>query len=238
MGRKANLTDERFGRLLAVKESLERNKQGGILWECKCDCGEIRLVSVGSLRSGNTTSCGCKGRESLVKRNTSHAMASSRLYSIWCGMITRCTNPNQDSYVNYGGRGIEVSSGWDISRGGGFENFLHDMQDGYVDGMTLERLDVNGNYCKENCIWVSKKEQALNKRRYKNNKTGVAGISERDVKCGKVLFATVQNPETGKPVIKIRNLRFYEKEEAMKFLIEWLEKKRREFGYSETHGSD
>lgn len=237
MGKKANISGEKFSKLLVLSEADGRDKQGSVLWSCVCECGNTLSATTGSLRSGNTKSCGCVRKELLEKRNRKHSLAGTRLYRIWAGMLTRCTNPNSKQYPRYGGRGIVVCDRWNFSAGGSFENFMNDMRDGYSEDMTLERKDVNKEYSIGNCEWISKKDQALNKGRYKNNKTGYTGISEQDRKYGPVLVATIQNPKIGKPVIKTRNLLKISREQALEELLVWLEEKRREFGYKETHGT-
>lgn len=231
MGRFKDLVGESFGRLTV--HSLHSRGEGSVRWLCTCSCGNIVTPTTRDLRSGNTKSCGCARKESLRRFNTTHGMSDSRLYRIYRGMLTRCLNCNSKYYDSYGGRGIAVSEDWVES----FENFHKDMEGTYVDDATLERIDVNGNYCKENCMWVAKKEQALNKTLYKNNKTGYTGVSEEQRKYGATLVATIQNPATGKAVVKTRNLTKYTREDALHFLLEWLKCKREEFGYKETHGS-
>ena len=234
MGRKARLEGKRFGKLTVLSETDKRNNQGCVLWECFCDCGNTSFVATSWLNSGNTTSCGCKH---IIDKEVKHGMSNTRIYAIWLGILSRCNNPKARPYTRYGGRGITVCDRWNSIVRGSFENFLEDMQSGYTDEMTLERKDVNREYSLENCEWILKKDQALNKGRYKNNKTGYTGITEQDRKYGMTLVATIQNPETGKAVSKTRNLLKISREQAILELVAWLEEKRREFGYKETHGT-
>lgn len=101
-----------------------------------------------------------KKRLDLTKRNTTHGMSDSRLYRIWAGMLNRCNNSKQGSYKNYGGRGISVCEEWKT-----FENFMNwALSNGFEEELTIDRIDVNGNYCAENCKWSDKYEQIANRR--------------------------------------------------------------------------
>lgn len=151
-----DLTGQRFGKLVVIKE-VERNKYGHIQWLCKCDCGNTVISSTCTLRTGGRKSCGC-----IQPR---YCAQNKRLYGVWCGMLSRCENPNTKSYKDYGARGIAVCSEWHT-----FKNFLDwAISSGYdpeapFGEYTLDRVDTNGNYCPENCRWVSYKQQARNNR--------------------------------------------------------------------------
>lgn len=154
MGKKLeDLTGRTYGRLVILGDSGER-KHSKRLWTCKCTCGTIRLVPTQALKSGNTTSCGCY----RIERITKHGMSYSRVYRIWDGMLQRCTNSNHTEYANYGGRGISVCDSWKD-----FMVFLADMGES-PEGLSLDRIDVNGNYEPSNCKWSTSVEQANNKR--------------------------------------------------------------------------
>lgn len=127
--------------------------------ECLCECGSIKVINLNDLKSGKTKSCGCKRALS----NTSHGMRNSPEYSSWRNMIKRCYNSNHTAYKNYGGRGIEVCESWRSS----FTAFYTDMGN-KPEGTTLDRIDVNGHYNKENCRWSTVKEQNINKRNVKS----------------------------------------------------------------------
>lgn len=157
-----NITGDRFGRLVA-KRFYKRGADGGYYWECACDCGNTRIVRECNLTAGTTKSCGCFNRESssarMAAQKTTHNMSRTKIYWAWCSMLKRCHNRNHIAYKNYGGRGIRVCKRWHK-----FENFYADMGDRPTPKHTLDRIDNNGNYCKENCRWASVKTQHRNTR--------------------------------------------------------------------------
>lgn len=119
------------------------------------------------------------GRKCLNDSNITHGMSHSRFWYIWSHMKSRCLNENDIFYKNYGGRGITVCRKWLK-----FENFLEDMKEGYSDVLTIDRIDVNGDYCKENCRWATKIQQARNARsnivlELKGQKVTITELSEK-----------------------------------------------------------
>ena len=156
-----NLCGTRFGRLMVI--SLVDSEAGADIptkWRCLCDCGNIVDVQASNLKSGSSRSCGCLQRELASTRNKKHGQTKSRLYNTWQHMIGRCTRKSDPSYNLYGGRGIEVCADW-LS---GFETFRDwALSNGYADNLTIDRIDVNGNYCPENCRWITHDEQQRNK---------------------------------------------------------------------------
>lgn len=153
-----DLTGQRFGRLL-VKSLAGKNSKGLYTWNCLCDCGNEKVI-LAKVLGRYTHSCGCLRNETMAENRTSHNLSKSPLYKVWLGMKSRCTYKQSGSYRHYGGRGIKVCKKWMNN----FENFYNDMIEGYRDGMTIERKNVNGNYTKSNCVWATMQEQGWNKR--------------------------------------------------------------------------
>lgn len=172
MRKKLELMGRKFGRLLVVKE-LEERKNKAVQWECLCDCGNTYTAISSDLNSGNTSSCGCLLDEFRKVGQKTHGMTGTGEYNIWKTMLQRCSNPKNRGYYKYGGRGISVCSEWEH-----FENFIRDMGQRPSEKHTIERVDVNGNYCKENCIWTDNLSlQCFNQRRRKDNSSGRTGVN-------------------------------------------------------------
>ena len=159
MWRKEDYTGKRFGKWLVVGVAPNHITKSGYpvsMWDCVCDCGTQRSVRGNDLRLGKSVSCGC----SLVENPSSrkHGMSNSNIYKVYYGMLDRCNNPHNKNYAEYGGRGISVE--WD-----NFDEFLQwANKSGYAKGLTIERVDVNGNYSPSNCKWITQRAQTRNKR--------------------------------------------------------------------------
>ena len=158
MGIDYTIIGKRFGRLVVKEFGYIKNKAS--YWLCKCDCGNEKFVSRSGLTSGDIFSCGCYRNEHKSEFGFKHGYSNTKLYSIWSSMIQRTTNPKHDRYCAYGGRGITVFDEWKTAI-----NFIEwALNNGYEEGLSIERIDVNGNYEPNNCKFIERNAQYENKQ--------------------------------------------------------------------------
>ena len=162
---KINMPGRRFGRWTVVSKAVDRITSSGrfamSFWRCRCDCGIVKDVRAASLLRNKSKSCGCYRAEEVYEKNRTHGQTDTPEYRVWMNMRNRCRNPKLPGWKHYGGRGIVVTSRWDS-----FELFLIDMGCRPSPQHSLDRIQVNGPYCKENCRWATTMEQLVNRRKF------------------------------------------------------------------------
>ena len=153
--KRIDLTGEKF--CLLTVDSYAKTENGYAYWNCTCDCGNKTIVRGSNLKSGEVKSCGCLTHR--FSANRTHGESKSKLYRHWISMIYRCSKPNNHAYKWYGGRGISVCDEWKT-----YEGFKQWVQKTRPDeSYTCERIDVNGDYCPQNCTWIPLNKQQNNR---------------------------------------------------------------------------
>ena len=152
-----DITGRRYGRLIALRPT-EQRLDKAVVWECRCDCGNVCFRSQRNLHSRRTTSCGCKRAEFLSGGKPTHRMSNTSTYAIWAGIKRRCLNARTPSFQGYGAKGITICERWRDS----FEAFLDDMGT-RPSGMQIDRIDYRGPYAPGNCRWVTPMQQQNNR---------------------------------------------------------------------------
>ena len=159
---------EKYGRLTVIEDlgyyAKKGHKSQNHYVRCICSCGNIvEEANLNKLKNGEIQSCGCLQKEITSESNKKHGLSKHKLYYVRNTMINRCYNKKISKYKNYGARGISVCDEW-LDKENGFINFYNwAMNNGYQDGLTIERKNVDSNYCPENCCWISSEKQAKNK---------------------------------------------------------------------------
>ena len=168
--------DQRFGRLVVTGEGYVA--AGTAMYPVLCDCGVVKSVRKHALVSGITKSCGCLSAELSGQRksNLQHGMAGTTEHNAWLSMKRRCYLETDAAYEHYGKRGIKVCDRWLES----FQNFYADMRDRPGPDMSVERLDVNGDYTPENCVWADRTAQMFNRRKFKDCSSKYIGVCYED----------------------------------------------------------
>jgi len=167
MGTFVDITGQSFGRWVVVKRVGNNESFTGTIWLCRCSCGAEKEVPKGYLKSGHSKSCGCLRSDIARKLNSTHGGSGTTLHRIWKSMRERCNNKNNKRYYRYGGRGILICERW-----WEFDAFRHDMGE-CPPGLTIDRINNDKGYSKENCRWATRLEQGQNRSSVKLNPVAV-----------------------------------------------------------------
>lgn len=154
-----DLSGQRFGMIQVLERDDISRKH--FKWICKCDCGTIKSIRGDLLRIGKVKSCGCNKSKYLSIKNMKHGLARHPLYNVWKKMIDRCENSNNQSYKDYGGRGIYICEEW---KNDVWSFFLWAVTHHYKYGLSIDRINNNDGYKPDNCKFSTQKEQNNNRR--------------------------------------------------------------------------
>lgn len=164
MKKAEDLSGHKFGRWTVLRLhhiKINKNNKRTRYWLCECECGNKKVVNATHLKNGTSLSCGCYAKEMSKKRQITHGLSKTRIYKIWISIKKRCYNEKTIRFENYGGRGIKVCQEWLDD----FINFYNwAVNNGYQENLSIDRIDVNGNYEPSNCKWSNAKCQARNRR--------------------------------------------------------------------------
>ncbi len=152
-----DLSNMVFGDLTVIERA--KREIRNIYFVCRCICGKTKEVRRDHLLTRKITNCGCRHSEIMSLSSIKHNLSGNKLYFIWAGMMNRCYNEKFQDYHNYGGRGIKVDEHWHSVK-----NFIDDVQDGYIKGLQLDRVENDMNYSKSNFRWATRTENNRNKR--------------------------------------------------------------------------
>jgi len=188
-----DLSGNIYGRLTAIEFHKRDSIKKNTFWVCKCECGNTLVVNTENLRVGNTKSCGCLQKESVSKANKTHGLRNTPEYSAWAALKGRCLNKNNGEYHRYGARGITVCDRWLDS----FENFYADMGKKPSSNLSIDRINNNKGYSKENCRWATSSQQARN-RNTENFAIGIEGETNPMAKMSdlEVMLARIEKVTT------------------------------------------
>ena len=209
-----DLTGQKFGRLTVI-ERVENNKHGKARWKCECECGNDVFIPTGDLKSGRTQSCGCFNKERTKESRTTHGLTDHPLYRVWSNMRKRCYGTNNPAYATYGARGIQICDEW-------LDDFqvFYDwaISNGFSEGLSIDRIDNDGNYEPSNCQWITISENIRRMNLYHAKK----GTGPQSKKIKQKIKDTNQN-KYGKIVEMISPEGFviYTTEGINQFCREW-----------------
>jgi hypothetical protein len=162
MPQRIDITGNRYGMLVVEKFAYSKNRKS--YWKVKCDCGNEKIVYGGSLKNGDTQSCGCLGKRHRIESIIRHGKTGTAIYRTWVNMKARCNIKSSSRYSCYGARGITVCEEWNNSFEA-FYNYVSQLPHFNEEGYTLDRINVNSNYEPDNIRWATKKDQMNNYRR-------------------------------------------------------------------------